>query len=96
MNWNEYVLRRRVDTSKWLASRGIFDRDQFLVRLKDLELDPPDDAQLAIMFPPESKNESDTLTPERVDTSTSRSLADEGDGSSLRSDGKRSSKVRVR
>ncbi len=96
MNWNEYVLRRRVDVSKWLASREISDRDQFLVVLKDLELDPPDDVQLVTMFPPEPKNESISLTPERVDPSSSRSVADEGDGSSLRTDGKRASKVRVR
>jgi hypothetical protein len=96
MNWNEYVIRRRIDGSKWLASKGLSTREQFLAKLVEIEVDPPAEDQLVIMFPPEVKNEPTVLSPEGIDSSTARSVVNEGDGSDLRSNGKRSSKVPVR
>ena len=91
MNWNEYVTRRRIDSQKWILSRGISTKEQLISELSRLGIDPPDDEQLTTMFPPETKDESVVLTPEGVDPSTTRSVAPEGDGSSVRPDGKRTS-----
>jgi len=95
MNWNEYKLRRRIDEQMWLLSKGVVSREQFLGLLSELEVEPPSDEQISIMFPTEMKNESVTVTPEGIDPSAARSLADEGDGSGVSTNGKRSSKVSV-
>ena len=95
MNWNEYVLRRRIDESKWLASRGITTQEQFLSKLLELGIVPPNDERLLSMFPPEMKNESVAVTPEGIDTSAPRSLVDEGDGSGVLTDGERPPEVPV-
>ena len=95
MNWNEYVLRRRIDVQKWILSKGISTKEQLISELSRLGIDLPNDEQLATMFPTETKDESVVLTPEGVDPSTTRSLVTEGDGTSVRPDGKRTSKVSV-
>lgn len=93
MNWNEYTVRRRIDSKSWLESKGISSREQFLKKLAEINVDAPSEDQLVAMFPPEKKNESLNHAPERIDTSPARSMASEGDGSGVRSNGKRSSKV---
>ncbi len=101
MNWNAYVLRRKIDAGRWLASRGIKDRESFIRAVASLGLEPPDGSQLELMFPDvkttkveEVNNESVTVTPEGIDQVATRSVAPEGDGSDLRPDGKRTTKVR--
>lgn len=93
MNWNDYVIRRRIDTPRWLTSKGISTSKQFLAKLIEIDVDPPTEEQLAIMFPPEVKNEPATLAPEGIDSPSARSVANEGDGSDLRPNGKRASKI---
>ena len=93
MNWNDYVIRRRIDTPGWLLSKGISTSEQFLAKLTEINVDPPTEDQLTIMFPPEVKNEPAALTPEGIDSSSTRSVVDEGDGSDLRPNGKRAPKV---
>ena len=95
MNWNEYVTRRRIDSQRWLQSKGISNEGQFREELARIDIDLPDAEQLTIMFPAEMKDGSIVLTPERVDQASARSLASEGNGTSVRPDGKRSSKVSV-
>ena len=95
MNWNEYVARRRIDSQRWLQSKGISNEEQFREELARIDIDLPDVEQLTIMFPAEMKDGSIVLTPERVDQTSARSLASEGNGPSVRPDGKRSSKVSV-
>ena len=93
MNWNDYVIRRRIDAPRWLASKGISTSEQFLAKMVEIDVDPPAEDQLAIMFPPEVKNEPATLTSEGIDTSPTRSVVNEGDRPDLRPNGKRAPKV---
>ena len=93
MNWNDYVIRRRIDAPRWLASKGISTSVQFLAKMVELDVDPPAEDQLTTMFPPEVKNEPAALTPEGIDSSSTRSVVDEGDGSDLRPNGKRAPKL---
>jgi hypothetical protein len=50
MNWNEYVLRRRLDPKKWLESRSIITIDQFLLSLTEMKVEPPSQEELESMF----------------------------------------------
>ena len=100
MNWNDYVVRRSIKSDQWLRARGVKDRDSFLKILRDLKVDPPDDSQIALMFPAPPKieeavkDEPATITAEGIDQAAPRSVVSEGNGTNQRSDRKRSSKVR--
>lgn len=101
MNWNAYVSRRNINVEQWLAVRGVKDRITFSKLLLELGLEMPDETQMSLMFPEikpkkveEVKNVSVTVSPERSDQVTTRSMVGEGDRTGERSDGKRSTKVR--
>ena len=98
MNWELYVNRRKIDVTSWIKSRNVTTRESFLQILGELGLEPPEDSYLSALFPqitPEPNNESDSISPEGVDQAATRSVADEGDGTDMRSNVKRASKVRV-
>jgi len=97
MNWESYVDRRKIDVSSWMGNRGITSREEFLKALEELKLEPPSDDYMSSLFPqaqPETKNESASVAAEGSDQVTTRSVAPEGDGTDLRPDGKRTTKVR--
>ncbi len=101
MNWNSYVIRRKINVEQWLESKRINDRDSFLREVRLLGLEAPQELELTQMFPPaapqqndEVKNESASVTSERSDQVTTRGMAGERDGTDKRSDRKRASKVR--
>lgn len=98
MNWELYVSRRRIDVTTWMTTRNVKTKDDFLRVLESLGVEAPGEEAISSLFPqktPEIKNEPADVTPEGIDQVTTRSLAPEGDGSDLRSDVKRTSKVRV-
>jgi len=102
MNWNDYVIRRRINVVDWIKSHGANSRDKFLELMKQLNIVPPSSEQLDRLFEPEKprssemeiKDESNAVTPKGSDQVTTRSMVDEGGQPGTRSDGKRSSKVR--
>ena len=101
MNWNEYVLRRRLDPKKWLESRSIITIDQFLLSLTEMKIEPPSQDELESMFLeqpviiPESRNEpSSVITAAGRDQAASRVMADEKDKHDIHPNGKRNSKIR--
>jgi len=101
MNWNVYASRRKIDVQRWLDLRGIVNRESFLEALTQLNIEPPDDDQLLLMFPApvishidEVKDEPIAYTPERIDQVASRSVVGEGNRANKRSDRKRAPKVR--
>jgi len=101
MNWNEYVLRRRLDPKKWLESRSIITIDQFLLSLTEMKVEPPSQEELESMFLeqpaiiPESRNEpSSVFTAAGRDQAASRVMVDEKDKHDIHPNGKRNSKIR--
>lgn len=104
MNWNDYVIRRRINVVEWIKSHGTDSRDKFLELLKQLDIVPPLSEQLDRMFKssdsrlPETeiKDGSDATPPEGSDQITTRSVVDERGQPCARPKGKHSSKVRSR
>ena len=102
MNWNDYVIRRRINVVDWIKSHGADSRDKFLELMNQLNIVPPSFEQLDRLFEPENprssemeiKDESSAVTSEGSDQVTTRSLVDEGGQPGARPDGKRPSKVR--
>lgn len=99
MNWNFYVLRRKIDVKTWLQARGINNREQFINHLKSIAIDPPDENEIANMFPqladtPKEINESQLATAEGVDQVAPRSVVGEGSVAGLRTSRKQDAKFR--
>lgn len=97
MNWELYVNRRRINVPSWISANGVKNRDDFVRILDGLGVEPPGDDVINALLPkeiPENKDEPANGTPEGSDQVTTRSVAAEGDRTNLRSDRKRSSKVR--
>lgn len=102
MNWQNYVARRRIDVAQWLIKESITTRENFLDKMRSLNIEPPDDATISLMFPQKTsensaENEPElSSTPERIDTSSTRSVAPQGGEDGLRSGGDDGSKLRAR
>lgn len=101
MNWNSYVIRRKINVKQWLESRKINDRDSFLREVHSLGLEAPEELELIRMFPPaviqqsnEVKDEPASITPERSSQTTTWGVVGEGNRTGKRSDRKRTAKVR--
>ena len=101
MNWNTYAERRNINVDQWLAARGVKDRESFIITLRSLNVEPPDDQQLLSMFPPATPTvekgvnyESTSITSEGSNQAPTRGVVGEGDRADQRSDRKRSPKVR--
>lgn len=103
MNWNDYIIRRRINVVDWIKSHGTDDRDKFLELMKQLNIVPPPSEQLDRMFETpvprssemEIKDESDAIASEGGGQIATRSVADEGGQPCARPNGKHSSKVRT-
>lgn len=101
MNWNAYVIRRKIDVPTWLKVRGITNREQFINHLRSIAVDPPEDVEILKMFPTQqavaSKENDDTqpAAPEGRDQTATRSMAGEGNVSGVRSSRKSDSKFRA-
>ena len=97
MNWELYVSRRKINIPSWMESKGVKTQEDFLRALESLGLEPSGDEVISSLFPQKTQeinNESVDVAAEGSDQVATRGVAPEGDGSDLRSDGKRSSKVR--
>lgn len=102
MNWQNYVVRRRIDVDQWLVKESISTRETFLTKLGLLSVEPPDDLTISFMFPQEP-NESVTEdeskpanTAQGFDTTSSRSVAAQAGEDSLHSGGFDNIKLRAR
>lgn len=102
MNWNDYVIRRRINVVDWIKSHGADSRDKFLELMKRLNIVSPPAEQLDRMFEvsipmsseTEIKDESDAIASEGGDQIATWSVADEGGQPCARPNGKQHSKVR--
>jgi hypothetical protein len=97
MKWNDYTLRRKINVDVWLRNRSISSAQMFCSWLARLGVEAPSNDELNLMFPEKKENvenEPEPITAERIDPSTTWSLAGAGDDADLHPDGKSSLKLR--
>jgi hypothetical protein len=77
MEWNNYVIRRRLDATAWIKSRNIMTKEQFLRALTEIKVDPPSEDVMAELFPAKKEPEvvvleSEPATVPTVETVTAK------------------------
>lgn len=66
MQWSNYVIRRRLNSSEWLKSRGIETKEAFYKILSEMALDPPEESIVNEMFPTKPQVQPELMTSEGV------------------------------
>jgi hypothetical protein len=102
VNWQNYIMRRRINVDQWLIREGISSREDFLSKLKSLSVEPPDEASISSMFPEKQKESivedepKSADTAQGIDTASTRSVASQAGEASLRPGGVDAAKLRSR
>ncbi len=103
MNWENYILRRRIKADEWILRQDIKTREEFTEKLVELGVLPPDEGTILSLFPVKAvegiinhEPEAASVATERVDTSTTWGVAPQGGGTDLRSSGNDDTKLRAR